>query len=56
MDKTLNLFSSVPFGELEISDSTATILVVISIFIFVAVGISSFKLIQSVFVSDQGED
>ncbi len=56
MNIPMEFFSSIPFGELEISNITAIILLVISIFIFLAVGISSFKLIQSAFIDDKGED
>ena len=54
MNTFITLFSSIPFGELEISNTTAIIILVISVFIFIAVGISSFKLIQSAF--DPEED
>ncbi len=46
------LFSSIPFGELEISNRTAIILLSVSVFTFLAVGVSSFKLIQSAFSSE----
>ena len=46
----LNLFFvSINFGELEISNTTVFILLGLSIFSFLAVGISSFKLIQAAF-------
>ncbi len=52
MHVLINLLASIPFGELEISNITAIILLTISVFTFLAVGISSFKLIQSAFTSE----
>ena len=43
---------SINFGELELSNTTVFILLGLSIFSFLAVGVSSLKLIQSVFDSE----
>ncbi len=53
MNRTLKFLASIQFGELEISNTTVIILVFITIFIFIAVGLSSFKLVQSAFVSEE---
>ncbi|AAP99780.1 hypothetical protein EV11_2001 [Prochlorococcus sp. SS52] len=51
--KVLNYFLlSIKFGELDLSNSTVYILIAITLFIFLAVGISSFQLIQSAFTSE----
>ena len=53
----LNLFFlSINFGELEISNTTVYILLGLSIFSFLAVGISSFKLIQAALSSGEEDD
>ncbi|KGG15048.1 MULTISPECIES: hypothetical protein [unclassified Prochlorococcus] len=52
MNKLVQFFIAIQFGELELSTTTVSILVVITLFIFLAVGISSFKLIQSAFDSE----
>ena len=46
---------SINFGELELSNTTVFILIGLSIFSFLAVGISSFKLIQAT-LSSEDED
>ncbi|KGG12653.1 hypothetical protein EV05_1866 [Prochlorococcus sp. MIT 0601] len=46
-------FITVKFGELDLPISTIVILLSITVFIFVAVGLSSFKLIQSAFEEDE---
>jgi len=38
---------AVSFGELDISPVTVAILLAISVFTFIAVGLSSFQLVQS---------
>ena len=48
--------ASIAFGELDISNKMAIFLLTISVFVFLAVGISSFKLIQSAFDSDEEAD
>ena len=48
-------FLAVNFGELELSNTTVFILLGLSIFSFLAVGISSFKLIQAAFDSEDQE-
>ena len=40
---------AVSFGELDISPATIAVMVGISIFTFLAVGLSSFNLVQSLF-------
>ena len=44
---TFQQFLAIAFGELEISNLTFGILIGLSAFVFVAVGLSSYKLIQS---------
>ncbi|ABX08615.1 Hypothetical protein P9211_06841 [Prochlorococcus marinus str. MIT 9211] len=48
----LNLIT-VKFGELDLPNSTVFVLLGISIFVFVAVGLSSFRLIQSAFLEKE---
>ena len=43
----------VEFGEIEISSTIVTIIVILTLFTFLAVGISSFKLIQSAVEEDE---
>ncbi len=43
----MNIFSSIQLGEVEVSNSTLTVLILVSSFTFIAVGISSFKLYKS---------
>tara|TARA_Y100001968_G_scaffold322121_1_gene357655 strand:+ start:1454 stop:1627 length:174 start_codon:yes stop_codon:yes gene_type:complete len=43
----LKLFINISFGELEISNFTFAVLIALTCFTFLAVGISSFKLVQS---------
>ncbi len=40
---------AVAFGELEISSATVSLMIGLALFTFVAVGLSSLKLIQSMF-------
>ncbi len=47
---------TIPFGELELSNTTVIILISISVFIFLSVGLSSFKLIQTALSSSEEED
>ena len=44
--RTTGLFL-VAFGELDISPITIGVLIAITLFTFIAVGVSSFKLVQS---------
>ena len=44
---------TVKFGELDLSNATVFALLGISIFVFLAVGLSSFRLIQSAFVEKE---
>ena len=46
------LMIAVSFGELDISPLTLGLLIAVTLFIFVAVGLSSLKLIQSLFKED----
>ena len=48
-------FLSIKFGELQLSSLTVYLLIGTSVFVFLAVGISSFKLIQSAFSSEEEE-
>ena len=43
----MNIFSSIQLGEVEVSNTTLTVLILVSSFTFIAVGISSFKLYRS---------
>ena len=43
----MNIFSSIQLGEVDVSNSTLTVLILVSSFTFIAVGISSFKLYKS---------
>ncbi len=40
-------YSTILFGELELSLLTVIVLICLSMFTFLAVGLSSFKLVQS---------
>ncbi len=51
-DFSWNLIT-VKFGELDLSNATVFALLGISIFVFLAVGLSSFRLIQSAFVEKE---
>jgi len=54
-DKLTFLNFAVSFGELDISPTTIVLLIGLSTFIFIAVGLSSFKLVQSLLKSDSNE-
>ncbi len=54
LEPFLSILLAIKFGELDISNSTVIFLCVIAIFVFGAVGLSSFKLIQTAF--DKEED
>ena len=51
--KLLNYFLF-SFGEIEISGSIVALIIVLTLFTFIAVGISSFKLVQAA-VDDDDE-
>ena len=53
MDTFVRIFLNIKFGELDLSSTTVFLLLATTVFVFLAVAISSFKLIQSAFSSEE---